>query len=124
MGVQSELRAFRVTSAPRLDVARPTLDVLAQPVVVDRSFVSATGGLDGGDALLHTLVQLAKELGLETVVEGIETVDQLNFLQEQHCDTGQGFLIANPMSADAIMDFVHSARLGSGVSETNQVVAT
>ena len=77
---------------------------------IDQSFISATGDHDGGDALLHTLVQLGKELGLETVAEGIDTVDQLHRLQRQHCDTGQGFLIARPMSADAIMDFVHSAR--------------
>jgi len=82
---------------------------------IDQSFISATGDYDGGDALLHTLVQLGKELGLETVAEGIDTEDQLHRLQRQHCDIGQGFLIARPMSASAIMDFVHSDRPGSAV---------
>ena len=124
MGVQSELRAFRVTGVPGLDAARSILDVLAQPGVVDRSFVRATGDFDDGDALLHALVQLAEELGLETVAEGSETVDQPNVFRDQHCDAGQGFLIANPTSAGAIIDFVHSARQGSSVSETNPVVPT
>jgi diguanylate cyclase (GGDEF)-like protein/PAS domain S-box-containing protein len=83
---------------------------------IDQSFISATGDHDGGDALLHTLVQLGKELGLETVAEGIETVDQLHRLQRQHCNTGQGFLVARPMSAEAITSFVHSARSEGAVT--------
>ncbi len=86
---------------------------------IDQSFISATGDHDGGDALLHTLVQLGKELGLETVAEGIDTEDQLQRLQRQHCDIGQGFLIAKPMSADAFMDFVHSDRPGSAVTQNS-----
>jgi diguanylate cyclase (GGDEF)-like protein/PAS domain S-box-containing protein len=82
---------------------------------IDQSFISATGDHDGGDALLHTLVQLGTELGLETVAEGIDTEDQLHRLQRQHCDTGQGFLVARPMSADAIMEFVHSAHPSGAV---------
>ncbi len=85
---------------------------------IDQSFINATGDSDGGDALLHTLVQLGKELGLETVAEGIDTEDQLHRLQRQYCDIGQGFLIARPMSADAIRDFVHSGRPGSAVIAT------
>jgi diguanylate cyclase (GGDEF)-like protein/PAS domain S-box-containing protein len=85
---------------------------------IDQSFINATGDHDGGDALLHTLVQLGKELGLETVAEGIDTEDQLHRLQRQYCDIGQGFLIARPMSADAIRDFVHSGRPGSAVIAT------
>jgi diguanylate cyclase (GGDEF)-like protein/PAS domain S-box-containing protein len=85
---------------------------------IDQSFISATGDHDGGDALLHTLVQLGKELGLETLAEGIDTEEQLQRLQRLQCDIGQGFLIAKPMSADAITEFVHSDRPGSAVIPT------
>jgi len=77
---------------------------------IDQSFISSIGEFDGADALLHTFVQLGWELGLETVAEGIETKEQLHLLQDQHCNLGQGFLIAKPMSADAITEFVHSTR--------------
>ena len=77
---------------------------------IDQSFISCIGEFDGADALLHTFVQLGWELGLVTVAEGIETREQLHHLQDQHCNLGQGFLIAKPMSADAITEFVHSTR--------------
>ena len=54
-------------------------------------------------------MQLGKQLDLETDAEGIETEDQLYRLRLQDCDTGQGFLIAKPMSADAISEFVRSS---------------
>jgi diguanylate cyclase (GGDEF)-like protein/PAS domain S-box-containing protein len=76
---------------------------------IDRSFISAMSDSGEGEALLHTLVQLGKQLGLETVAEGIETEDQLYRLQLQDCDTGQGFLVAKPMSASAIKEFVRSS---------------
>jgi diguanylate cyclase (GGDEF)-like protein/PAS domain S-box-containing protein len=77
---------------------------------IDQSFINAIGEFDGADALLHTFVQLGSELGLETVAEGIETKEQLHHLQDQHCNLGQGFLIAKPMSADAVTEFVRSGR--------------
>ncbi|MGZ6693487.1 MAG: EAL domain-containing protein [Solirubrobacteraceae bacterium] len=70
---------------------------------IDRSFISAIAA-SGGDskALIHTLVQLGKTLGLETLAEGIEEPAQLRELQREQCDSGQGFLFARPLEVDAI----------------------
>ena len=71
------------------------LDVLK----VDRSFVAnACRGRDYA-ALLHAVVTLADNLGLRVVAEGIETEEQLVLLQALGCAYGQGFLLAEPMSA-------------------------
>jgi diguanylate cyclase (GGDEF)-like protein/PAS domain S-box-containing protein len=78
---------------------------------IDRSFVANMTESSEGDTLLSTLIQLGKQLGLHTVAEGIETDAQLHRLQDQDCDTGQGFLIARPMSPDAIAGFIRSRRL-------------
>jgi diguanylate cyclase (GGDEF)-like protein/PAS domain S-box-containing protein len=75
---------------------------------IDQSFVTGVTNSDQGEALLHTLVQLGKRLGLQTVAEGIETRDQLRTLQLQDCDTGQGFLIAKPMTPAAITEYVRA----------------
>jgi EAL domain-containing protein (putative c-di-GMP-specific phosphodiesterase class I) len=69
---------------------------------IDRSFVSGIGGSDESAALIHTLVQLGKTLGLETLGEGIEEPAQLRLLQREECDHGQGFLFARPMGAEAL----------------------
>jgi diguanylate cyclase (GGDEF)-like protein len=69
---------------------------------IDRSFVSGIGGSDESAALIHTLVQLGKTLGLETLGEGIEEPAQLRLLQREECDHGQGFLFARPMSPEAL----------------------
>jgi EAL domain-containing protein (putative c-di-GMP-specific phosphodiesterase class I) len=62
------------------------------------------------------MVHLADVLGSHLVAEGIETVDQLHRLQRQQCNTGQGFLVARPMSAEAITSFVRSARSEGAVN--------
>jgi diguanylate cyclase (GGDEF)-like protein len=66
---------------------------------IDRSFVSALGHGSDATALIHTLVQLGKTLGLTTLAEGIEDQTQYDQLQRQDCESGQGFLIARPMTA-------------------------
>jgi EAL domain-containing protein (putative c-di-GMP-specific phosphodiesterase class I) len=66
---------------------------------IDRSFVSSMTESPEGSALIHTLVQLGKDLGMETVAEGIEIPSQLARLREEGCETGLGFIYARPMTA-------------------------
>ena len=75
------------------------LDVLK----VDRSFVVNAGRGRDFAALLHAVVTLADNLGLKVVAEGIETEEQLVLLQALGCAFGQGFLLAKPMSSDALL---------------------
>ena len=56
--------------------------------------------------MIHTLIQLGKTLDLETVAEGIEDQVQLQRLQREHCDTGQGFLFARPLEVEAMEEFL------------------
>ncbi len=85
---------------------------------IDRSFVSdMLSGRESG-ALVHTLVQLGKALGIETLAEGIEERSQLTHLQGEECATGQGFLLAEPLQADELEVFLarwgtHPAVLGT-----------
>jgi diguanylate cyclase (GGDEF)-like protein len=69
---------------------------------IDRSFISGIAASGASKALIHTLVQLGKALGLETLGEGIEEQAQLRHLQDEHCDAGQGFLFARPLEPEAI----------------------
>ncbi len=65
---------------------------------IDRTFVSAPDL----DALIGTLVQLGRSLGLRTVAEGIEEESQLAHLRALGCDAGQGYLFAPPLEVAAL----------------------
>jgi len=69
---------------------------------IDQSFVVEIGDSEESAAIVHTLVQLGKMLGLETIAEGVETLDQLRRLTDEQVDTGQGFLFSRPLDVGAV----------------------
>jgi diguanylate cyclase (GGDEF)-like protein len=75
---------------------------------IDRSFVSGQTGSRESETLIHTLVQLGKALSIETLAEGIEEQQELSVLQNEECDSGQGFLFARPLDADAVEAFLQA----------------
>ena len=74
----------------------------ANVIKLDKSFVDgiAADGDRGRHAIAAAVAQLADNLGLKAVAEGIETRDQLNRLRDLGFPYGQGFLLAKPMPAD------------------------
>jgi diguanylate cyclase (GGDEF)-like protein len=73
---------------------------------IDRSFISTMADSPESGALIRTLVQLGRTLGLETLAEGIEESAQYSQLEREKCDSGQGFLYARPLDADAVEAFL------------------
>jgi diguanylate cyclase (GGDEF)-like protein/PAS domain S-box-containing protein len=69
---------------------------------IDRSFIAAMDDSAESRALLHTLVELGRALGLETLAEGIEEQSQLHTLQQERCERGQGFLFSKPVEPAAV----------------------
>lgn len=69
---------------------------------LDRALIEQVNRGRGYAALLHAVVTLAENLGLEVVAEGIERPDQLALLQGLGCTYGQGFLIDRPLDAVAL----------------------
>jgi EAL domain-containing protein (putative c-di-GMP-specific phosphodiesterase class I) len=73
---------------------------------IDRSFINAIATSEQSTAVIHTLVQLGKTLGLRTLGEGIEHEAQLRHLQAEDCDDGQGFLFAHPLEPNELGEFL------------------
>ena len=69
---------------------------------IDRAFTDALTRSPQSDALIRTLVQLGRDLGLRTVAEGVETIDQLDQLRLEHVNDVQGFLLSRPLAAEAV----------------------
>ncbi len=68
-------------------------------IKIDRSFVSQLSEGAGSQSVVVAMVDLAKALGVEVSAEGVETVEQRQFLSRAGCDQLQGYLISKPQSA-------------------------
>ena len=73
-------------------------------IKIDRSFLSTTDSLGNNAALIRTIIGLAKNLNMRTTVEGVETVEQMEFLIQEGCDELQGYLISYPLLPSQIAD--------------------
>jgi diguanylate cyclase (GGDEF)-like protein len=89
---------------------------------IDRSFISTMADSPESGALIRTLVQLGKTLGLETLAEGIEESAQYSQLERDNCDSGQGYLYARPLDADAVEAFLTARSATNGVTTTETEV--
>ena len=73
-------------------------------IKIDRSFVRELGDDPAAEALVDTVIGLARNLGLEPLAEGIETERQRVILLARGCRVGQGFLFSRPVPAARISD--------------------
>ncbi|WP_342643016.1 EAL domain-containing protein [Rhodoligotrophos ferricapiens] len=73
-------------------------------IKIDRCFLEGEADDEAAQIILESIVLLAHDLGMDTVVEGIESVDQADRLRELGCDFGQGFLFGAPMGARQVME--------------------
>jgi diguanylate cyclase (GGDEF)-like protein len=84
---------------------------------IDQTFVSGMAETKESAAIVHTLVQLGKLLGLETIAEGIETHDQWMRLKAEDVDNGQGFLFSQPLDREAINKLLRGTATVRGLPE-------
>jgi Amt family ammonium transporter len=73
---------------------------------IDRSFIMGLGKEDESGAIVKTVVNLAKHLGLQVVAEGVEEELQLAHLKRLNCDTAQGYLISRPLDKNATFEWI------------------
>ena len=84
-------------------------------IKIDRSFISRIDAQYSGTEIVQAIITLAKELGLEIIAEGIETVSQLHWLKEAGCDYGQGYLLYRPMDAESTEKLLRNIGKGDEV---------
>jgi len=109
IGLLDELRAMGLhLSIDDFGTGYSSLAALQQFPVgtlkIDRSFVQHAATSRDDATLVRTIVEMGRNLDLEVVAEGIETVEQLAYLRRLGCHLGQGRLFGEPMEADALRD--------------------
>jgi diguanylate cyclase (GGDEF)-like protein len=71
-------------------------------VKIDRSFVLGMTEDENDAVIVRSTIDLARNLGLDVVAEGVEDAETLHGLGELHCDVAQGFHLSRPLPADEL----------------------
>ena len=83
-----------------------------QRLKIDRAFIRDLGRDDDSAAIVRSIVNLARNLKLAVVAEGVETEEQLALLRGLACDDYQGFLFSRPIEAEAVRALVEANHAG------------
>ena len=83
-------------------------------IKIDRSFMHEVPDNDQATTLAATIIAMAHALGKQVVAEGVETLQQLEFLRQRGCDVAQGYVLSRPLNvADATEYFARQQGLSS-----------
>jgi EAL domain-containing protein (putative c-di-GMP-specific phosphodiesterase class I) len=74
----------------------------ADKLKIDRSFVRDIPGDQDDTAITRAIINMSKNLNMQVVAEGVETVEQWQFLAQEGCHQVQGYLLSKPVSAEAV----------------------
>ncbi len=72
---------------------------------IDKSFIDDILKDSSDAAIVEASITIAHKLGMKVVAEGVETLEQLVFLDNQNCDIAQGYFFSKPIPANEILDF-------------------
>ena len=78
---------------------------------IDQSFISNLPNNREDKAIVRAIVALGASIGLNVQAEGIETAEQMDFLQKQNCTLGQGYFFGRPMPTDDFTQLLNNSVL-------------
>lgn len=81
-------------------------------IKIDRSFVQDILNNAQDRTLVEVIIKMAKALGIGTIAEGVEDIDQLQALKGFDCDYIQGFHLAKPMPMHSFLEFCEAYQPG------------
>ncbi|MHB2022868.1 MAG: putative bifunctional diguanylate cyclase/phosphodiesterase [Mycobacteriales bacterium] len=91
-------------------------------VKIDRTFVTGLGRERASESVVAAVIELAHDLGMAVVAEGVENAEQHRQLTRLGCDSCQGFYFARPMPAAGLETLIQ--RRGDGTERTVRTVAS
>jgi diguanylate cyclase (GGDEF)-like protein/PAS domain S-box-containing protein len=80
---------------------------------IDQSFIRDISGDPDDRAIVSAIIDMASNLGLQTIAEGVETAEQLSFLRLHGCHEVQGYYFSKPLPSVAFEQFRHNYNLTS-----------
>jgi diguanylate cyclase (GGDEF)-like protein len=106
MGVQVSIDDFGTGHSSLSQLKRLPIDA----VKIDPSFIQQIATDPEDAAIAGAVIAMAHSMHLKVVAEGVETLDQLEFLRSLNCDKMQGYLVSRPASAEELTNLMRQRR--------------
>ena len=117
LGVRVHLDDFGTGYSALSYLQRYPIDILK----IDRSFIGKINGNGENIEIIKAILNLARDLNMGVIAEGIETECQFDLLKDLNCEFGQGFYFAKPMDFTAIESLLASNSFLTSVEPQNQL---
>jgi len=98
--------------------------LLVAKIKIDKSFVMDMGSQEKDEVIVRATIDLAHNLGLKAVAEGVENQEAWDKLSELGCDSAQGYFMSKPLTAEKFMEWVESSPWGGQVGADIKMTAS
>nr|WP_051536943.1 EAL domain-containing protein [Shewanella marina] len=92
-------------------------------IKIDRSFIENSTNSHADKNLIAAIVSMGKSLEMKLVAEGIETIEQWQYLQQLGCNFAQGYLLSKPLPFDTLVDLLNQTQQQSLLLHTDVAMA-
>jgi diguanylate cyclase (GGDEF)-like protein len=112
MGVRLAIDDFGTGYSSLSYLRRFPVDVLK----IDQSFIRGLSSDSNDAALVSAIISLGRSLKLTIIAEGVETLEQLDFLKAHQCEEGQGYYFSKAVEPDAFVRYLGSVKSSSSTA--------
>jgi len=102
MGIFLAMDDFGVGYSSLATIKQFPIDVIK----IDQSFIRGIAADKGNRALTEAIIVMSKTLNLKVVAEGVETIEEYNFLRDKACDEFQGYYFSKPIDKEKFLDLL------------------
>ena len=75
---------------------------------IDKSFIAHCANEEYDASIVRAIIVMGHSLGVGVIAEGVETIEQLQFLRDEECDGIQEYIVSKPLPEEAFISFVRN----------------